>query len=78
VGEARLDEVNRKIAELEARRAELLDPKRQEIREAYGELERVLNRLDELGENVSNGDGYAVHVVGSRFRYTHGDDLQER
>lgn len=75
----RLDEIDRQIADLQRKRAELSDnPKRREVRELYGELERILDRLEELGEDVSNGDGYAICVVGTLFSYTHGFDLREK
>lgn len=75
----KLSEIDAQIARLQRERDELAaDPARVQIREAYGELERILDRLDELGEDVSNGDGYSIHVAGTRFSYTHGDDLRER
>lgn len=74
----KLSKIDEQIAALQRERAELSDPKRLEIRNLYGELERILDRLDELGEDVSNGDGYTIHVTGTLFSYTHGDGLRER
>lgn len=75
----RLSEIDAQIARLQRERDELAaDPKRAEVKRAYGELEEILNRLDDLGEDVSNGDGYAIHVTGTLFSYTHGGDLRER
>jgi hypothetical protein len=78
-GGDKLSKIDEQIAALRRERADLLsNPNRQEIRDLYGELERVLDRLDELGEDVSNGDGYTIHVTGTLFSYTHGDGLRER
>lgn len=75
----KLNEIDAQIARLHQERDRLTaDPKRAEVKRAYGELDRILNQLDELGEDVSNGDGYAIYVVGTRFSYTHGGDLRER
>lgn len=75
----KLNEIDAQIARLQRERDKLAaDPKRAEVRRAYGELDRILNQLDGLGEDVSNGDGYAIYVVGTLFSYTHGGDLRER
>lgn len=74
----RIGEIDKRISELKRERAELSDPKREEVRALYGELERVLDRLEDLGEDVSNGDNYAIHIVGTRFSYTHGIGLADR
>lgn len=75
----KLSEIDAQIARLQRERDKLTaDPKRAEVKRAYEELAKTLNRLDELGEDVSNGDGYAIYVVGTRFSYTHGGDLRER
>lgn len=78
MGDSKLSEIDRQIAALQRKRAELSDPKRQEIRDLYGQLEQVLDRLVELGEDVSTGDGCVVNIVGTRFSYTHGLGLRER
>lgn len=76
------EKVDVKIAALQEaldnRKKELADPKRQKIRALYGELERILDQLEELGEDVSDGERYVVYVAGTLFSYMHGDGLQEK
>lgn len=72
----KLDKINKQIADLEREREKLLsDPKREEVRELYGELDRILDRLAELGEDVVTRDGEIISIVGTRFSYMHGMDL---
>lgn len=78
MGNGRLDDVDAQIAQLQREREELVSPERTRVREAYEELEKILNRLEELGEDVSNGDGYTIYITGTRFSYTHDMGLQER
>lgn len=65
-------------AEVAAREAQLTDPKRQEVVELYGKLDRILDRLAELGEDVTTHDGDVISIVGTRFSYLHGLDLTEK
>lgn len=75
----KLSKIDKQIAALQEERTKLLsDPTRQEIRELYGELDRVLNRLGELGEDVTTDEGQVVTVLGTRFYYAHGCGLRER
>ncbi|MFE0472607.1 hypothetical protein ACFW2V_13430 [Streptomyces sp. NPDC058947] len=75
----KLSKIDEQIAALQRERAGLLsDPKRQEIRSLYGELERILDRLGELGEDVTTDEGQVVTVHGTRFYYAHGCGLRER
>ncbi len=75
----KLSEIDAQIAQLQRERDRLAaDPKRAEVKRAYGELDRILDRLDELGEDTSDGDGYALNITGTLFSYTHGGDLRER
>lgn len=79
MGSDKLSEIDAQIARLQEERDKLAaDPKRQEVRGLYGELERVLDRLEELGEVVSTDEGQAVTVIGTRFYYSHGWTLRER
>lgn len=78
VADEKLNAIDKKIAALQAERAELSDPKRQEVREAYGELERILDRLEDLGEDVTTHNGEVVTLVGTRFGYMHGSPIWEK
>lgn len=75
----KVSKIDEQIAALQRERAKLLsDPKRQEVRDLYGELERVLDRLGDLGEDVTTDEGQVVTIHGTRFYYAHGCDLRER
>lgn len=75
----KLKAIDAQIARLQRERDELAaDPARVQIRETYGELERVLDRLEELGENVITDEGQTITILGTRFYYAHGCDLRER
>ncbi|QJD53881.1 hypothetical protein SEA_KELA_321 [Streptomyces phage Kela] len=75
----KLSEIDAQIARLQRERDELAaDPERVKVREAYEELERILDRLEELGENVITDEGQTVTVLGTRFYYAHGCSLRER
>lgn len=37
------------------------------IRNKYQEIERLLKQLDDLGEDVADIDGYALHIRGNSF-----------
>lgn len=75
----RLSEVDAQIARLQEERNKLAaDPERLEVRGLYEELERVLDRLAELGEDVTTDEGQVVTVLGTRFYYVHGCTLRER
>lgn len=76
-----LERIDQQIRELEERRAarerELADPERQEVVRAYAELERALDRLDDLGESITTEGGYNVSLFGRLFNYSHGDGITE-
>jgi len=79
VSSDRLSEVDAQIARLQEERNKLAaDPERLEVRGLYEELERVLDRLAELGEDVTTDEGQVVTVLGTRFYYVHGCTLRER
>lgn len=77
----KLEQIDREIEKLknlrEAREEELVDPERQEVYRLYRELDRILGRLDELGENIEDGDGYGLYIVGRLFSYSYGDGVTE-
>lgn len=75
----KLKAIDAQIARLQRERDELAaDPERVKVREAYEELERILDRLEELGENVITDEGQTVTVLGTRFYYAHGCSLREQ
>src|SRR5690606_8703151 len=79
VSSDRLSEVDAQIARLQEERNKLAaDPERLVVRGLYEELERVLDRLAELGEDVTTDEGQVVTVLGTRFYYVHGCTLRER
>ncbi len=75
----KLSEIDAQIARLQRERDALaVDPKRVQVREAYGELERILDHLAEMGEEVTTDEGQVITVLGTRFYYAHGCGLRER
>lgn len=75
----KLSEIDAQIARLQRERDALaVDPKRAQVREAYGELERILDHLAEMGEEVTTDEGQVITVLGTRFYYAHGCGLRER
>jgi hypothetical protein len=79
VSNDKLSEIDAQIARLQRERDALaVDPKRVQVREAYGELERILDHLAEMGEEVTTDEGQVITVLGTRFYYAHGCGLRER
>lgn len=65
---ASIDEEIKKLeADKKAREEKLSDPTYQEIRELWEEIADKLNRLDEMGEDVSDSEGNALTLNGKTF-----------
>lgn len=47
------------------------------IRDKYLEIQRLLEQLDALGENVTDIDGYALHIKGESFEIHPETGIQE-
>lgn len=77
MSDEKLNQIDQEIEALQARRthrlAELEDPKRQQVLRLYEELRRIVDELDDLGEDMSNGDGYAISITGTLFGYFNGE-----
>lgn len=79
--DGRLSELDRQIAGLQqqraAREAQLADPKRAEILAEYEKIDQALNRLNDLGEEVEDVEGNAVHIRGRTFEVMIGGGVAE-
>lgn len=77
----KLKEIDQRIEGLKNLRAErekeLADPERQEVYRAYEELDRILDRLVDLGENVETPEGHDIDIAGRLFRYSYGSGIRE-
>lgn len=67
----KLEEINASIALLERQKQkrieELGDPKRSKVRELWEELNRLIDALDEQGENLVDLNGDSLHIDGRMF-----------
>ncbi|MFJ1700456.1 hypothetical protein ACIOHC_36295 [Streptomyces sp. NPDC088252] len=76
-----LSEIDKEIAELQAKRerreAELEDPTRMKISELYTTLFETLSALDNLGEDLTNGEGQALYIEGKTFIVSY-DGVREK
>lgn len=67
------------ILEREKEQAEkdAADPRGRRIREHYVAVWDLLERLDELGENVTDAEGYVLHIKGESFEIHPESGVQE-
>lgn len=67
----KLRQITSAIADLEEakkrRMAELSDPKRAQVRKLWEELSRVINELEDAGEDLADLEGNALHISGNTF-----------
>lgn len=67
----KLEEINASIELLERQKQkrieELGDPKRSKVRELWEELNRLIDALDEQGENLTDLNGDSLHIDGRMF-----------
>lgn len=77
----KLRRITNAIADLEEakkrRMAELSDPKRAEVRKLWEELRRVINALEDAGENLADLEGNALHISGDTFSLGPDGELTE-
>lgn len=65
-------EVEKELAEKDAAL-----PQRRRIRDRYVTIQRMLEQLDEMGENVGDVEGFALHIKGRSFEILPDGEVQE-
>lgn len=63
--------------EEELARKDAASPQRRRIRDRYLTIQRMLEQLDEMGENVTDVEGFALHIKGRSFEITPDGGVQE-
>jgi len=75
-----LQEIDAEIKALQDERKAVVDaakPDRARIQQRYVMIESLLEQLDDLGEHVTDGEGYALHIKGKTFEISPGSGVQE-
>jgi len=72
-----IEMARKQIANLEIKKAErslrMQDPKYVEVRDLYVMLAGAINKLNELGEHLEDGEGYDISIEGASFRFVNGE-----
>lgn len=71
----------RRLQELEQEKSiaeeELRSPRKEEIRKRYELIKATLYELDCFGENVTDVEGFALHIKGTSFEISPDGGVQE-
>jgi hypothetical protein len=75
-----LQEIDAEIKALQDERKAVVDaarPLRQRAQRCYVMIHELLLQLDELGEHVTDAEGYALHIKGKTFEINPSSGIEE-